>query len=135
MDNIKYIVKPEEKMVIGLYEIEIPEILNYTDHMKLCEHNIIIDIMSNSGMLCRDVTVKAIARCSGNDEFDVEFGKKLVAAKICKKRKEIIMKHCAKISDILTILANKVYEIGLRNSEKYEYISKDLVDYFGLRGE
>lgn len=141
-NKIKYIVKPEEKMVIGIYELPRSEILNELSNFTYVECEMIRDIFIRSGIFADSTNnpyqtkfIKAIARCHGNDEFDEAFGKKLVEAKISKKRHEIVCKQLVAILETIENFQDKVIDLLAKHYDKQFHILRDLKDYFGVEGD
>ena len=135
--KIKYIVKPEEKVVIGIYVLSRPELLSDTCNFTNVEKNIIESIFIFSKQFedaFDDKTIKAVARCHGEDEFNEEFGKKLVEAKISKKRHEIIMRQSNRIMKILAELNAKYRILYHKHFKKHASIAADLRYYFKVNG-
>lgn len=140
--EIKYIVKPEEKMVIGIYELPHSEVLCELNNFTYSEREIIRAIFLYSERFADDINnpyrtkfIKAIARCHGDDEFDETFGKKLVEAKISKKRHEIVCKQLIAILEIVGGFREKAMDLLSKHDDKQFHILRDLKDYFGVEGD
>ena len=136
MKGIKYIVKPEDGVVVGIYDTDIyreAELLRYRTDVPdfMMYHGIIEDslreIFTNYG---KDIKIKAIAKCSHGDVFDAEYGKKLVAARIDYKYHKMMLF----VVDYITKKLQKAEKAMLRgdfiHSEKMKSIKKDLNEYF-----
>lgn len=136
-NNIKYIVKPEDKMVVGIYELTDPELFDELSNFTSLEREIVRDIILFSNRTddnTFNVTIKAVAKCHGDDVFDEKYGKKLVEAKIARKRHIIIRKHLSVICDEIYELESKLRGLYRNHYGKLYHINKDLSEYFGLEG-
>ena len=135
--KIKYIIKPEEKVVIGIYVLSRPELLSEISSFNCVESNIIESIFLFSKRfedVFNDKTIKAVARCHDDDEFNEDFGKKLVEANISKKRHEIIMRQSSRIMKILAELNSKCRILYHKHFKKHASIAADLRYYFKVNG-
>lgn len=136
-NEIKYIIKPEEKMVIGIYVLREPELLAENSNLTVTEKGILREIVLFNDRIngIFDTKIKAVAKCHGNDVFNEEYGKKLVEAKISKKRHEIVLKNIKIVMEITKDFQSKMCLLYTKHNRKMEHITKDLREYFGLEGD
>ena len=134
MFEIKYIVKPEEKMVIGIAEFEYADLYNELQNFTLLENELIWHLLHRMEA-SEPFTIRATAKCKDGDEFNEEFGKKLVEAKINKKRHEKSLRYAAKILDAMNRISGKTLRLYKKHLCKTEHINRDLIEYFGMESE
>ena len=139
MENIKYIVKPEDGVVVGIYDTDVyreAELLrirtNVPDFMMY--QGIIEDslreILTNYG---KDIVIKAIAKCSPEDTFDEEYGKKLVAARIDYKYHKTMERVARYIAKKLQKARRCMLEGEILHQSKMDAIEDDLRGYFMVK--
>ena len=102
--DIKYIVKPEEKMVIGIYEDNGEDLRNFIYSLP----NLIDFVYAYNIVPCFPEQIKAIAKCHDGDEFDEEIGKKIVEAKINMKRHERTWRVCSHLLKFLDKMVSRI---------------------------
>ena len=134
MFEIKYIVKPEEKMVIGVAEFEYADLYNELDNFTWPEREMVWRLLLHMEAN-EPFTIRATAKCKDGDVFNEEFGKKLVEAKINKKRHEKSLRYAAKILDAMDRISGKTLRLYKKHLYKTEHINKDLIEYFGMESE
>jgi tRNA isopentenyl-2-thiomethyl-A-37 hydroxylase MiaE len=130
--NIKYIVKPEEEMVIGIYE-------DNGEDLKKC----IYSLSSNIQKAILGIVlvprypkqIKAIAKCHDGDEFDEEIGKKIVEAKINMKRHERMWRIHSHILESLQKAMNKLKNDQSVHLDKLYKIQDDYEKHYCGRVE
>ena len=133
MGSIKYIVKPEEGVVVGIGTYSYTEMFPQFKYDSLNWDQFHL-FNSLAGFYWDDTKqFRAVARCSAPDEFDMEFGKKLVAAKIQLKKNEYICKEINKMFKRYEKLEKKMMGHYKQCFEKMDFIDKDLREYFGLK--
>lgn len=137
MKGIKYIIKPEDGVVVGIYETNVyreAELLrirsngpDYMTYHGFLEDSLREILTNNNGSYFQ---IKAIAKCSHDDVFDAEYGKKLVAARIDYKYHKMMLSAV----DYITKKLQKAEKAMLRGDfihcEKMKSIKKDLNEYF-----
>lgn len=139
MENIKYIVKPEDGVVVGIYDTDVyreAELLrcrtNVPDFMMY--QGIIEDslreVLTNYG---KDIVIKAIAKCSPEDTFNEEYGKKLVAARIDYKYHKMMERATRYIAKKLQKARRCMLEGELLHQSKMDSIEDDLRGYFMVK--
>lgn len=140
MENIKYIVKPEDGVVVGIYKTDIyreGELLrcrtNAPDFMMyhgLLEDSLREILTNDKG---RDIEIKAIAKCSPEDTFDEEYGKKLVAARIDYKYHKMMERVTRYIAKKLQKARRCMLEGEMLHQSKMDSIEDDLRGYFMVK--
>lgn len=139
MENIKYIVKPEDGVVVGIYDTDVyreAELLrcrtNVPDFMMY--QGIIEDslreVLTNYG---KDIVIKAIAKCSPEDTFNEEYGKKLVAARIDYKYHKMMERATRYIAKKLQKARRCMLEGEMLHQSKMDAIEDDLKGYFMVK--
>lgn len=139
MENIKYIVKPEDGVVVGIYDTDVyreAELLrcrtNVPDFMMY--QGIIEDslreVLTNYG---KDIVIKAIAKCSPEDTFNEEYGKKLVAARIDYKYHKMMERVTRYIAKKLQKARRCMLEGEMLHQSKMDSIEDDLRGYFMVK--
>lgn len=139
MENIKYIVKPEDGVVVGIYDTDVyreAELLrcrtNVPDFMMY--QGIIEDslreVLTNYG---KDIVIKAIAKCSPEDTFNEEYGKKLVAARIDYKYHKMMERVTRYIAKKLQRARRCMLEGEMLHQSKMDSIEDDLRGYFMVK--
>ena len=140
MEGIKYIVKPEDGVVVGIYDtdiyreaellrcrIDVPDFMMYHG---LLEESLREILTNNYG---KDIEIKAIARCSHGDVFDAEYGKKLVAARIDYKYHKMMERVARYIAKKLQKARRCMLEGEMLHQSKMDAIEDDLKGYFMVK--
>lgn len=126
--DIKFIVKPEDGVVIGIYQFMPYEALR-SMRSRLNEQQ----LWALDNLLERTYstyTVKAIAKCAPNDEFSEEFGKKLVEARIFHKCHLMLQKQLEHVNNNLVMLQLAVENGHYKHMTKAIKIKNDINEYF-----
>lgn len=130
--KIRYIVKPKDRIVIGLMTYdpwsEIYE--NPGERMSYELRDAMVKVLQSYGCNYR-IEIKAIAKCSPDDEFDAEYGKKLVEARIWKKYHMRKAMDFEKIMDGISKISKEINMEYARHVKKWMTIDCDLKNYFG----
>lgn len=137
MEDIKYIVKPEDKVVIGILNVSLDEYLRkmLSNQMSWRFGTIAYEALENEdGWGIGKFEIKAIARCADDDEFDETYGKKLVEARIYKKLHNKVKLVLRKAVKDLWKVAYILEQEEVKHGRKEFYIKRDLKEYFGLKG-
>lgn len=134
MNNIKYIVKPEDGMVIGIMEdvknINIEIAAN--EKCKLLDEVLYIKAF-NIGKKYPD-KIKATARVKDGDNFDEVTGKRIVEKKLYRKLHERLARQYSQLQDVinnLSIITSNMESIhidkAIRINEDYikKYVDKE----------
>lgn len=137
MSKIKYIVKPEVGVVVGILEVDLEEYLNsvlmqMSPHLRGIAYNALQDADYPWGL--GHYTIKAIARCSGDDEFDEIYGKKLVEARIYKKLHTKVKLALRKAIKDMWKAAYVFEKEELVHGRKEHSIQRDLEEFFDVKG-
>ncbi len=123
--DVTFIIKPEEKIIIGIYKIFMSDEESYICKINdegLCAYK--FNSYSYPFVNVYPKTIKAIARCQEPDEWNEEFGKKLVLAKLQLKYnyfmfnalyrlKNSLMKDIMGLENLLNKLYNKCSAIEI----------------------
>ena len=136
MNNIKYIVKPEAGIVIGILEVNLEEYLNSMLMQMNSQHRVIAytALQNDCPWGLEHYTIKAIARCADDDEFDEIFGKKLVEARIYKKlHRKVKLALRRAIKDMWRV-AHILENEELIHGRKEDGIQRDLEEFFDVKG-
>ena len=138
MENIKYIVKPEDGVVVGIYDTDVyreAELLrirtNVPDFMMY--QGIIEDSLREILDTGKGIVIKAIAKCSPEDTFDEEYGKKLVAARIDYKYHKMMERATRYIAKKLQKARRCMFEGEILHQSKMDAIEDDLRGYFMVK--
>lgn len=137
MNNIKFIVKPEEGVIVGILTGNMENYLeSMLDQMPLKLRQIASTALSMPDYLWsfEDINIKAIARCAKGDKFDETFGKKLVEAKIYKKLHNKIKMKLRRAWTDLQKTAKRLEDEEVVHGRKEYMIQKDLEEYFDVKG-
>ena len=128
---IKYIVKPEEKIVVGIVE--------RPSTMPWATRNILNGderwLLSGTELWCGDSRKdKAVARCTGEDTFDETIGKRIVELKLNYKWHIRVAKSLLRCADKLLELSERL----TNESDKYIALAKECagkLDTFNENGD
>lgn len=138
-NDIKFFVKPEERIVVGVYEYDEDDLWKEVyDRFPGWMLDIIETAVSSEKFPIYPNVIRATAVCSIDDEWNEEIGKKVVEAKINLKRHKRVCKMVAEIFRILNETAKSLLnDIYIEHSEKIKSISNDIENYFnnGKAGE
>ena len=136
MEPIKFIVKPEDGVVIGIYEWNIYDELDSIRSRlnKRCKWAFDA-LVGDEGVRhsFTSCTVKAMAKCSGDDVFDEAFGKKLVEAKIHRKCHQKVLKMINSMSWNISKIQDEIDEAYAKHNAKFINLDKDINGYFMRR--
>lgn len=125
IDGVKYIIKPEEKMIIGISEY------NFFDYCKKLDAYYYYTRFGNKYMANNVVcNIKAFARCNDKDEWNEEIGIKLVRARLDKKKHEKTAKICRHMFGILTAESYLFNKEETHHRKKIQAIDSDINNYF-----
>ena len=132
--NIKYIVKPENRMVIGICKVSNYEILTRLEkHLDPSIWNECRWGNVKFEHAYKEITLKAFATCDERDEFDENYGKKLVRAKLAYKVDKLAMEYAYEIRENLNkMLKNFDYNAFYRVITSVNNDKEDLREHYGL---
>ena len=127
--KIKYVVKPEEKMVIGW--------INMCDNGISC---VGVELKDNFWDLLRSLGVddiwqqkervlKAVSRCDERDEFDEKIGKKIVADVLEKKYHTLMMKKYEQIERKMDNILDNVDKLTMMHNERLNELQARIDKY------
>ena len=138
-ERIKYFVNPEEGIVVGVCRFHLCDFV--PAGLNKVEDSVFQTIMYNSKRLryyredyFHRFEVRATARCSKDDVFDEKFGKKLVEAKIERKKHKLAMKIQDVVTKEMRDMKVKMASDYAEHEKKNRSIEIDLISYFGLEG-
>lgn len=125
IDGVKYIIKPEEKMVIGISNYSFFNDCKKQDAYyyfatfgdKNMKNNVVCDI-------------KAFARCNDKDEWDEEIGIKLVKARLDRQRHKKTAQNCKRLFNIMTEKISAFDKEAKYHHKKIQAIDSDINNYF-----
>ena len=129
MNDIKYIIKPEDGMVIGIME-DVKNIHNEivaNEKYKLLDEVLYIKAF-NIGEKYPD-KIKATARVKDGDKFDEVTGKRIVEKKLYRKLHERLARQYSQLQDVineLSIITSNMESIHIDKAIKIneDYIKK-----------
>ena len=139
-ERIKYFVNPEEGVVVGVCRCDLYDFV--PPSLNEVEDRVFQIIMYSSKRLryyrkdCfkDSFELRATARCSKDDIFDEKFGKKLVEAKIERKKHKLAMKIQDVVAKEMRDMKIKMASDYAEHEKKNRSIEVDLISYFGLEG-
>ena len=132
--KIKYVVKPEEKMVIGWFNMNdnFENVTTVGEEMEQLFPRFswmlypldIEDIYQPN-----DRVLKAVSRCDDRDEFDEKVGKKIVADVIEKKYHILMMKKFKQIERKAQNIGESAYALGMMHEERLKELQARIDEY------
>lgn len=132
--KIKYVVKPEEKMVIGWINMcdapknitsmswEMGQFFPKFGYMMFPLD--VEDIFEQE-----DRVLKAVSRCDDRDEFDEKIGKKIVADVLEKKYHILMMKKFKQVERKLLDMVKGTYVLGMMHNERLNELQTRIDKY------
>lgn len=132
--KIKYVVKPEEKMVIGWINMcdapknitsmswEMGQFFPRFGYMMFPLG--VEDIFEQE-----DRVLKAVSRCDDRDEFDEKIGKKIVADVLEKKYHILMMKKLGQVEKKLSDMLEGTYALGVMHNERLDELQARIDKY------
>ena len=129
-NGIKYIIKPEDGMVIAVLKT------SYRKFWQKIESQLSWDEYDALYQLKRPhysaLEIKGVAKCAEGDVFDEEYGMKLAEAKIYSKLHNIIARDIMNVVKKLDKMRYTLLSHSFKHISKSIKIDKDLGDYFGV---
>lgn len=132
-DGIKFIIKPDEGVVIGLYDTTRDWYLDYKFTHSLSLSDIrLMDILTSHHNFDdnKPDIIRATAKCDPRDEFDAEIGKRIVRSKIDYKLHIRKSKYFSNMINITVAFLHKLAKRYDYHLEKAENINNDYWTYF-----
>lgn len=134
MKNKKFIIKPEDGVVVGIFTEDnngFSRILREaTSDASDIQKDIVMALCSYKGYLWDNKPIRSVARCSSDDEWNEEIGKKVAETKLDLKRHVKLIRQYDVLIGELHKLENKLYERQQDHVDKFEKINDDLDHYF-----
>jgi len=104
-----YIVKPEEKMVIGILECDRHPIKEFEHILNVNQYCGVVNLFDLIALdYFRGKKIKAVAKCTDGDEFDVDTGKKIVDLRLNVKWNTYMWRKFAKAEIELSNIIDKI---------------------------
>ena len=119
-----YIVKPEEKMVIGILECNKDAYGEFRNALGSLKYSQMFDFLYERSKDSVGKKIKAVARCADGDEFDVDTGKKIVDLRLNVKWNTYMWRKFAKAEIELSNIIDKIRKAR----EKYLTVALDAED-------
>ena len=130
-NDIKFIVKPDDGIVIGIYQFKPYVALKAMRSQLNKQQKWALDNLLERAY--DTYTIKAVAKCAPNDEFSEEFGKKLVEARIFHKCHLMLQKQLKYVSRDLMVLQAAVEGGCFEHMCKAIKIKNDINEYFFIK--
>ena len=127
--NIDYIVKPEERVVVGKYSTYM-DVQEWMDKYPKWKKAILKVARYTGKHPYYPEMVKGIARCSEDDEFNEVTGKKLAEQKVNAKRHERIAKEAYSLSKMFEELMHDMDALYDFHCKKVDAINADIDRHF-----
>lgn len=130
--KIKYVVKPEEKMVIGwinMCDSDNNDITSVGWELK-DNYYFLLSALKVEDIWQQDERIlKAVSRCDDRDEFDEKIGKKIVADILEKKYHILMMKKYKQIERKLNGILDNTYELGMMHENRLRELQARINKY------
>ena len=127
---MKTIVKPEDKMVIKTGKIDANEIFEEITKGMSAARRAVVRVMLWNKYDKHFDKIRAIAKCSPDDEWNEEFGTKLAEQRFYLKRHERIIKIAQRLQNEFLNLAEVMSWIAFDHAVKSKRIQTDIENYF-----
>lgn len=126
--KVIYGVNKASKTVYGTGIVTKDELLaHFSPYPNMIKY---VDVLC--GGLPNKIVFTSRAVCQDGDEFDVEYGKKLVHAKLALKKHDKVIRMIEKIRSTMSEISKVLPEVAGYHLVKYGNIETDFVDYFGF---
>ena len=129
-DNIRYIIKPEERIIIGKYYYPGRYLTDMILNSRANDLSIYNRLKEHKEFHDRPDVITAVAKCDPRDEFDVELGMKIVRSKIDYKRHMRAAMDMSNMKDISDRISDNLAKHINHHLKKAENISNDYWTYF-----
>ena len=132
--KIKYVVKPEERMVIGWIDMcdsfkNITSIENELYGVTKFPYELLY-LVGVDDIYQQDKNIlKAVSRCDDRDEFDEKIGKKIVADILEKKYHILMMKKYRQVIRKLEGIIENAYSLGLMHENRFRELQTRIDKY------
>lgn len=129
MNEIKYIVKPEEGIVIGIME-NTKDMYDEVTQSAKCDNlrRLISEIIDISAEF--PLEIKAIARVKDGDTFDEETGKRIVEKKLYGKLHDRLARQYSHLQNIIENLYETALNMESIHIDKYIKIGEDYYEKY-----
>lgn len=132
--KIKYVVKPEEKMVIGWFNMNdnLENVTTVGEEMEQLFPRfswMLFPLDIEDIYQPNDRVLKAVSRCDDRDEFDEKVGKKIVADVIEKKYHILMMKKFKQIERKAQNIGESAYALGMMHEERLKELQARIDKY------
>ena len=132
--KIKYVVKPEERMVTGWIDMcdsfkNITSIENELYGVTKFPYELLY-LVGVDDIYQQDKNIlKAVSRCDDRDEFDEKIGKKIVADILEKKYHILMMKKYRQVIRKLEGIIENAYSLGLMHENRFRELQTRIDKY------
>ena len=129
MNEIKYIVKPEEGIVIGIMK-NTKDMYDEVTQSAKCDN--LLALISVITDICAEYPseIKAIARVKDGDIFDEVIGKRIVEKKLYRKLHDRLARQYSQLQDIIEDLYKTALNMESIHVDKYAKISEDYYEKY-----
>ena len=129
MNEIKYIVKPEDGIVIGIMK-NTKDIYDEVTQSAKCDN--LLALISVITDICAEYPseIKAIARVKDGDTFDEVIGKRIVEKKLYRKLHDRLARQYSQLQDIIEDLYKTALNMESIHVDKYAKISEDYYEKY-----
>lgn len=129
MNEIKYIVKPEDGIVIGIMK-NTKDMYDEVTQNEKCDN--LLALISVITDICAEYPseIKAIARAKDGDTFDEVTGKRIVEKKLYRKLHDRLARQYSQLQDIIEDLYKTALNMESIHVDKYAKISEDYYEKY-----
>lgn len=129
MNDIKYIVKPEDGIVIGIMK-NTKDMYDEVTQNEKCDN--LLALISVITDICAEYPseIKAIARVKDGDTFDEVTGKRIVEKKLYRKLHERLARQYSQLQDVIEDLYKTALNMESIHVDKYAKISEDYYEKY-----
>ena len=122
--------QPEKKMVVGKAKLDLDICYDRLQSIPDWMEEAIYDLYHMT-LKPEDFYITARAECDDRDQYDEETGIDIVSEKLDMKYHNKKAKKCRYIAKLARKIADTLEELAAKHDEKYEFIKKDLYEYYG----
>ena len=127
--KIKYVVKPEERIVIGWINMCDNDITSVGWELK-DDFYFLLSALKVKDIWQQDERVlKAVSRCDERDKFDEKVGKKIVADILEKKYHTLMMKKYKQIERKMDNILDNVDKLTMMHKERLDELQTRIDEY------
>lgn len=130
--KIKYVVKPEEKMVIGWIDMcdEAKNITSVGWEMRNFNIDYLLFPLGVEDIWQQEERVlKAVSKCDDRDEFNEKIGKKIVADVLEKKYHILMMKKFKQLERKFKEIGEYSYALGMMHEKRLKELQARIDEY------